>query len=550
MIKIKDPYQLDIFDPWAILTPKRRQLLDSGWPGLFRKQILPCLPVHQVANYFDETFGRPSKELYSAIGALVLQQIHDLTDEEAVQQYAFNTQWHYALNITEESDTAQYMSLRTLWKNRNVVSQNGLEEDIFQVSTAKLAQVFGVNTDKQRIDSVHIKSNMRRLGRIGIFSESIHKFLKNLKRGQKEQFDTIDKTVVDRYLTQDALGCFSKVKPSESKKTLSEVSRDLFDLVQQFKGFPAVTSMYSYQLLERVLSEHCNLTGDTDNPVELKASKEIPSDSLQNPSDPDATYSGHKGQGYQVQVMETFCDDEKVKAQSLDLITHVEVEPAHESDANAIVPAIESVEERDLKPKELQADSLYGSDDNCESAKEHGVELIAPTMGSVDKDKLSLGDFQFSPKGEIIACPQGHAPAKVKKRKKTSIGFGATCCQNCPDQKRCPVRKGKKYYYLRFTDKEMRITKRRLHEQSAEFKDRYRWRAGVEAPMSEYDRRTGVKQLRVRGFKAVRFCATLKALGVNIFRAAAFQATKMMPEEKLCQKKQNNEEITYPSIKT
>jgi len=39
--------------------------------------------------------------------------------------------------------------------------------------------------------------------------------------------------------------------------------------------------------------------------------------------------------------------------------------------------------------------------------------------------------------------------------------------------------------------------------------------------IAEYDRRTGVKHLRVRGLKAVRFCATLKALGVNIFRAAA-----------------------------
>jgi hypothetical protein len=47
------------------------------------------------------------------------------------------------------------------------------------------------------------------------------------------------------------------------------------------------------------------LTGDQGNPVELKNPKEIVSDSLQNPSDPDATYSGHKGQGYQVQVMET-----------------------------------------------------------------------------------------------------------------------------------------------------------------------------------------------------------------------------------------------------
>jgi len=67
----------------------------------------------------------------------------------------------------------------------------------------------------------------------------------------------------------------------------------------------------------------------------------------------------------------------------------------------------------------------------------------------------------------------------------------------------------------------MRIAKRRAIERTNEFKERYRWRAGVEATMSELDRRTGVKRLRVRGFKAVRFCATLKAVGVNLFRAAA-----------------------------
>jgi len=534
MIKVKDPNQLDIFDPWAFLSPKRRQLLDSGWPGLFREHILPSIPVDKVSKFFNATFGRPTKELFSTLGALILQQTFDLTDEETVQQYAFNIQWHYSLNVSEESDGAKYISLKTLWNSRNVIAQNNIEKDIFNAGTDQLAKVFEVNIDTQRIDSVHIKSNMRRLGRISIFSESVNKFLKNLKRGQPEQFDTIDKEIADRYLTKNSLGCFSRVKPSESKKTLAEVSRDVFDLVQQFKGYTDVTRMNSYQLLERVLKEHCHLTDDKDNPVELKKSKEIPSDSLQNPSDPDATYSGHKGQGFQVQVMETFCDDEKEKEQSLNLITHVEVEPAHESDANAIVPAIESVEERDLKPKELQADSLYGSDDNCEIAEEHGIELIAPTMGSVDKDKLSITDFQFSTKGEIVACPQGNTPAKIKKRKKISIAFSATNCQNCPELSKCPVKKGKKYYYLRFTDKEMRIAKRRQYEQSDEFKDRYRWRAGVEATMSEYDRKTGVKHLRVRGIKAVRFCATLKALGVNIFRAAAVRAAQMMSEEELC----------------
>ena len=119
------------------------------------------------------------------LGALILQQTFDLTDEETVQQYAFNIQWHYSLNISEESDNAKYISLKTLWNNRNIISANNLEKDIFQAATDKLAQAFKVNTDKQRIDSVHIKSNMRRLGRIGIFTEYIHKFLKNLKRGQK-----------------------------------------------------------------------------------------------------------------------------------------------------------------------------------------------------------------------------------------------------------------------------------------------------------------------------------------------------------------------------
>ncbi|MBW2246734.1 MAG: transposase [Deltaproteobacteria bacterium] len=535
MIKVKSPNQLNIFDPWDFLTPKRRQMLDAGWPGLFREHILPSIPVNEVGKHFNAKFGRPTKELYSMLGALILQQTFDLTDEETIQQYAFNIQWHYSLNISEESDDAKYISLKTVWNNRNIVAQNNLEDDIFKAGTDKLAQVFNVNIDKQRIDSVHIKSNMRRLGRIGIFSESIHKFLVNLKRSNQDQLDTIDKKVVDKYLSKNDLGCFSRVKPSESRKTLTEVSKDLFDIVQQFKASPEVVAMYSYKLLERVLKEHCNLTDDKDNPVELKKPKEIASDSLQNPSDPDATYSGHKGQGYQVQIQETFCDNEEKKEEALNLITHVEVEPAHNSDANALIPAIESTEKQNLRPKELMADSLYGSDDNCERAKGHGVELIAPTMGSVEEGKLSLADFQFSEKGEVVACPQGNTPVKVKKRKRVSIGFASHDCLNCPHLSVCPVKKGKKYYYLRFTDKEMRIAKRRIYEQSDEFKDRYRWRAGVEATMSEYDRRTGVKHLRVRGLKAVRFCATLKALGVNIFRAAVVRAAKMMPIEGLCE---------------
>jgi hypothetical protein len=521
MIHIKDQKQNELFDPWAFLGPKRRELLDQSWAGLFQKELLCELPVGEVAPFFTHGFGRPTKEMYTVLGALLLQQTHDLTDEETVNQLSFNIQWHYALNITEESDSAKYLCPKTLWNMRSIVVDNGLDATLFEHITDKLAKVFKVNTSNQRIDSVHIKSNMRRLGRIGIFTSSINKFLVNLKRNHKEQFDTVDKGIIDRYLSEKSLQCFSMVKPSESAKTLASVSADLFNLVEQFKDHPVITAMHSYKLLERVLKEQCTVSDDGKR-VEVKRPQEIPSDSLQNPSDPDATYSGHKGQGYQVQLMETYGKDEDAKEESLNLITHVDVEPAHESDANALIPAIESTQDRDLAPDEVLGDALYGSDENCQKASGLGVEIVSPVMGSKEEDRMSLSDFEVSEKGAVVSCPQGHEPVKRKaKKSRHTVAFDSHHCSTCPLQETCPVKKGTKYHYLRYTDKEMRLSKRRAYEKTEEFKDRYRWRSGVEATMSEYDRRTGVKHLRVRGFKAVRFCAILKAIGVNIFRATA-----------------------------
>lgn len=526
MIHTRDHKTAYVFDPWHFLGQKRRKLMDGSWAALFREHILCELPVNKVAPFFSETYGRPTKELYTALGVLLLQQIHDLSDEETVSQLAFNLQWHYALDIVDESDEAKYLCAKTLWNMRDLVIENHLDEILFECTTEVLARVFNVDTSAQRIDSVHIKSNMRRLGRIGIFAKSINAFLINLKRHHQDLFDALAQDLVERYLRDKALSCFSLVKPSQAQKTLETVSGDLFHLVQRFADHPQVSSMYSYATMVRVLKEHCEIKEEEGAPAELrvKASREIPSDSLQNPSDPDATYSGHKGQGYQVQVMETYCtnEDEQERDKTLNLITHVEVQRACESDAHALIPALESAIERDLAPAQVLADSLYGSDENSEKAEAMGVEVVSPTMGAEKDDIISLSAFSLSEKGEITACPQGHAPVKVKHKKhRYTVAFDSSHCIHCPFREACPVKPGKKHHYLRYEDKTMRIATRRAKEWTPEFKDKYRWRAGIEATMSEYDRITGVKRLQVRGFPAVRYCAKLKAIGVNLFRATA-----------------------------
>jgi len=533
MITLKDHKQQELFDPWAFLSPKRRRLLDEGWPGLFRTQILEELPVGQVSPSFCSDLGRPSKELYALLGALLLQQAMDLTDEQAVTQFCFDIQWHYALNITQESDSAKYMCTKTLWSARRLVIENNLDALLFARTSQKLAALFGVDTDKQRLDSVHIFSNMRRLSRIGIFSRVIQKFLRNLKRHHPELLEATCESLRERYLTDKALSAFAMVKPTVAEKTLGQVSADLLALIEQFKEPSAVCEMHSYKLMQRVLADHCEI-GDTDDGtrLKLKPASEVPSDSLQNPSDPDASYDGHKGQGYQVQVMETYTTTEEPaqKEQTLNLITHVSVEPAHVSDTHALLPAIEDTRARGLSAQSTLADAAYGSDDNVNRAQGLGVEVVAPSMKGNSTKSLDLSAFVFDDTGRVSRCPQGQAPQKLTHKQKKDryvAGFAIEGCRSCPRVGDCPVQPGKKYYYLRYRRKNYRLALRRSFERTDEFIERYRWRAGVEATMSEYATLTGVKRLRVRGLAAVRYAAVLKAAALNLMRAVRVQRARI-----------------------
>jgi molybdopterin-guanine dinucleotide biosynthesis protein len=521
MIHIKDHKTPDMFDPFPFLGPKRKQRIEESWAKIFREHILPTLPVEKVFSKYDPVMGAPTKELYAMLGLMVIQQMHDMTDEEAVDQFAYNLQWHYALNITSTADADAYVSPKTLWTMRSVLTERNLYQDIFNDVTKKLAEVFSVDVSKQRFDSVHIFSNMRHLGRIGLFVKTIKKFLVNLKRHHEEFYESLDKVLADRYMTKQGEAVFSMVKPSESIKTLATLADDVFTLVEGFKRNDPVITMISYQLLARLLQEQCIVARvDTHTTqVSLKANKDVPSDSLQNPSDPDAGYDGHKGKGYQVQIAESYGTSEDTD--TLNLITSVIVEPAHKSDAHALVPLIESATELDLKPEAVTADSLYGSDENCEKAKTMGVEVISPVMGKRGEGNVPLTEFTMNSENEITSCPEGCAPLKTRSKNDNHTAlFSKKTCRSCSRKKACPTMPGKKGRYLRYDDKAIRLAQRRVREDTPEFRDKYRFRSGIEGTISQLDRLTGVKGLRVRGLSAVSSAAFLKAAGINIIRAA------------------------------
>jgi hypothetical protein len=499
------------------LSERKVKKLETSWAGVFRHSITPKLPVEYLSGHFSDRMGRRSKELVTVLGAVILQQIFDLTDEETCDQLAFNQQWHYALDCFDPDE--HMVSLRTLWNVRSLVVKDDISKSIFNKLTDSLSEVYRVDHRFQRIDSTRIESNMARLGRMRLMLRVIVNFLRNLKRSHPEIYQG---EIADYFKERYGKGEPVDVKPSQSKEKLKEISSDLYRLILLFQGDKSVESMYTYRMMVRVFGEQCKL--DDSGQVLLKPNSEIPTDSLQNPSDPDATYDSHKGQGYKAQIMETYTKEEdKLEGDSLNLITHVEIHPAHVHDTHALKPALEEADSRGTKPEQVLGDTHYGGEKNKKFCEGIGVKLIAPVPGP--KPEQDFEGFSFD-RGtrELLQCPNGYAPEEIRHNRKGTITayFKDENCGVCPIKETCPVKQGKRGFRIRYRKDHIESMFYRREQKTERFQQEYKYRAGIEATNSRYVNMTGVRRLRYRGLKRVKYAAILKALGINLFRVTKF----------------------------
>ncbi|WP_089935868.1 transposase [Candidatus Entotheonella palauensis] len=279
-MNIYTPSQIELYnDPWAFLEPTRRRLLEQSWAGVFRYHVWPHLPVEALTACFTKTGGRPRKSPRLMLGTLILQQLHDVTDTQAVDALAFNLSWHFALDIPPYCEV--YICERTLRNYRQVVRDNGLAEFLFQHLTDVLIQDFHIDTTQQRIDSTAIRSAIRKLSRLGIVVETVSKFVRELARIEPDLYARVNSEIVRLYVDRQGEGCFDWGKAGESKRRLPEALSALWGLVQQFDQ-TAASHLPSYQILSRVLLEQSEVQMEPQGQsmVSAKVPADIPSDSV------------------------------------------------------------------------------------------------------------------------------------------------------------------------------------------------------------------------------------------------------------------------------
>jgi len=519
MRTLVNPQQTRLFDLFdSVLTPQTRKHLLDGWPGVFRHVLLDLMPASALAKHFDPTMGRPSKELYSMAGLIFLKECFDWITDEALNAYRFRMDVHYALNL---EPVAQDLSPRTLERYIAYFEDDTLAKAVMADVTVRLVELLELKIDTQRLDSTHIFSDMASFGRTRLMGVAIKRFLKQVKRSEPADYETLPETLRQRYAPGVNQLFADVAKDTESRRLLrQQVAQDMYALVKQFAGNSKHQGKDTYKALERIFYEQCEVH---EGKVVVK--QKTGGNVMQNPSDADATFDGHKGPGYQVQLSET-CNPEN----DVQLITCAIPQTAAEPDSEAVEPVLDDLEEQGLRPEQMLADTHYCSDENIQHAAQRGVEIVGPASGSekarqdASYERLTIDDFDIDEHAEEVkCCPAGHTPdtsVQDEQTGKTTTVMPESACSGCDFYGQCPVEKCKGQYRLEHTAKQRRLAGRRREEETDVFRQRYKIRGGIEGTNSGLKRATGLGQLRVRGTPAVFHAILLKVAGWNMRRAA------------------------------
>ena len=567
MFKPTDP-QRSMFESEFVMPAAKVARLKKSWAEAFRTLVMPAVDEERFREAFPGSTGRPNKSIRVLVGLHLLKEWNDLTDEQVIEQFEYNLQWHHALDVVPDE---AHVCQKTLHNFRVRLMENDRAQGIFEDVTQALAKGDRIRLGQQRLDSTHVLSNIAVLTRLGLFVETVTNFLRELQREQPEALAELKGAYVRRYLERE--GYFSDAKREQAKRRLPVVAQDVYALLCEFREDVAVRVLPSYLLLQRLFDEQCMVLDDdepdaggssagggesgeggSDTPrggeqlrVALREPRDIKADTLQSPYDPDATY-GHKGKGYEVQVAETCADENPYQ-----LVTVTSVNGAHESDQRATIPMLDKLTASGMKPTELLADTGYGSGANIVAAAERDVDLHAPVQDpnappaaepfaapaaqmtdtgehrsvQLHPGLIGLLGFAFDTTcQELMYCPAGHAPIEQHMAGGRLLArFSVGDCEGCPLAEGCATRllaNGDRQLYR--APATIATELRQAEQTLPSFKDEYRKRSGIESTNAELKGRHGLGRLRVRGRPRVTLAVILKSLALNVKRAARYHA--------------------------
>lgn len=161
--------QLSLTDITNSLTSREQKALENSWAKIFAEDIFPSIDEERFrVIYSDRAQSKFNTPVNICIGALIIKEMFQISDDEVVENLMLDPRYQYALHTTSFEE--QPLSDKTLSRFRKrcydyeqetgVDLLHGCVTDL----SGKIAEMMKVNPRSRRMDSLTINLFVNLLG--------------------------------------------------------------------------------------------------------------------------------------------------------------------------------------------------------------------------------------------------------------------------------------------------------------------------------------------------------------------------------------------------
>jgi hypothetical protein len=474
--KTNDCQQISLDDRFIALTERERKALEKSWAKIFADEIFPAIDEERFSVLYSDKASRPNAPVNVIIGALIIKEHFDYSDDEIVENLMFDLHLQYALHTTSFAD--QPISDKPLSRFRkrcyDYETLHGVDlyHDCVKDLGSKIGKIMKLNGRIRRMDSMMIESNIRFLSRMELIYTCISKLVVYLTKKQPDMVSEPLKHYAD---PNDCNRIIYHQRNDDMEAIIQTLLTDSDCLLELCKtDFEEATE---YQLFVRCLSDQTVIENDKRR-LRTREDGTMNSSALQNPSDPDATYRNKSGKLYRGYV----ANMEENVGKNGSVVTDYQFDKNTHTDSHFLQEALSQMEKSEEETI-LVTDGGYDGQDNAALAKEKNVRLV--TTALIGKEAPNaLADFEFNEDGtRLLKCAAGHEPISqsyTRTTRQCRVSFDRNHCVGCPYQDQCRPKIYKKVATFITSKNASNRAKIQRYMKSEEFGNLARLRNGVE----------------------------------------------------------------------
>ena len=521
MYKANKTQQMSIYDSYLQLPVHIQKLIEKSWAKDFAEYIFPNINEERFSVLYSEAGSRPNTPINVIIGSMMLKEYFGQSEEELLMSIYCDVLYQYALHLTQMEKPPLSDRSWSRFRERLVKYEEKHGRDLMKEEMESLARItaehMGLKGNVKRMDSLMVASRCKRMGRLEILyavNEHAVRLINRLGICEYIPGDCM------HYLDEDDRNnVIYRCKGTEAEGQIEKAIREGLEL-QKVLEETGLTDKEEYELLSRVIDDQTEM--DEHGKRVVRDKREISTTSLQNPSDPDATFHRKAGKdytGYVGNVVETVYEN------GLGVVTTMDFQQNTHSDSQFLKDYLDQRPE-DAAPETLITDGAYGGQENVNRAKENGVELVTTGLSGKDPD-IIMGEFELSEDGtSVLRCPMGYVPEMCTYKERDSMcraKFSRSCCEKCPYREKCRAKEQKHSFVVYVSSKTIDRANMLKQLSTEKYRQLARLRNGIECRPSLLRRRMDVDRLPVFGYIRSKIFFMLKTGASNLIALFCYQ---------------------------